>query len=116
MVAQAGAMLSGVPEKASKPSGELDQVDAAGKAILSLLQKASNITEADYQHAMEMAAKLSNRLHAAEDRIASLQSEAELYRERSERAEEWLRRIHDEIERQFIQQPKEVGHKQFSMA
>ena len=58
-----------------------------------------------------MAEKLLHRLRAAEDRIASLQSEAQFHCEMSERAEDWLRRIYDEIEHQFIRQPqqKRVG-------
>jgi hypothetical protein len=111
MVAQAVAAVPGVPERAKTPSGEPHQVDAAGQAILSLVRKASTITEANNQRAAEMAEKLLHRLRAAEDRIASLQSEAQFYCEMSERAEDWLRRIYDEIEHQFIRQPqqKRVG-------
>jgi hypothetical protein len=111
MVAQAVPAVSGVPEKARRPSGEPHQVDAAGQAILSLVRKASTITEANNQRAAEMADKLLYRLREAEDRIVSLQSEAQFYREMSERAEDWLRRIYDEIERRFIRQPqqKRVG-------
>ena len=55
MVASA---ISGVPERARKPSGEQHQVDAAGQAILSLLQQATNTTEANNRRAAEIAEKL----------------------------------------------------------
>jgi hypothetical protein len=80
---------------------------AAGQAILSLLQNAANTTEANNRRAAEIAEKLFRHLRVAEDRVASLQSEVRLYREKSERAEKWLRRIYDEIEHGLIQQPKE---------
>ena len=104
MVAQA---ISGVPERVSKPSGEPHQVDAAGQAILNLLQTATNTAEENNRRAAEIAEKLFHHLRVAEDRVASLQSEVRLYREKSERAEKWLRRIYDEIEHGLIQQPKE---------
>jgi hypothetical protein len=104
MVAQAEL---GRPERANRPSGEPHPVDAAGQAILSLLQKAANTTEANNRRAAEIAEKLFHHLRVAEDRVASLQSEVRLYREKSERAERWLRRIYDEIEHGLIQQPKE---------
>jgi hypothetical protein len=104
MVAQA---TSRVPERASNPSGKPHQVDAAGQAVLTLLQKATDTAEANNRRAAEIAEKLFHQLRSAEDRIASLQSEAQFYREKSERAEKWLRRIYDEIERHFIQEPNE---------
>ena len=57
------------------------------------------------RHAIETAQKLSEQLGAAENRIAELEAENQLYRERSERAEEWLRRIYSEIQGRFIREP-----------
>ncbi len=102
MGAQAVVTVSGLPEKAGGSSTEENQVDAAGQAILNLLQKASNIAEANNQRAAEMAEKLYHQLRVAEDKIVSLQSEAQFYRGRFEQAEKWLHRIYDDIERQFI--------------
>lgn len=104
MVAEA---ISGVPERTRKPSGEPHQVELAGQAILSLLQKATNSTEESNRRAAEITEKLLHHLRIAEDRIASLQSEVRFYREKSDRAEKWLRRIYDETEHLFIQEPKE---------
>jgi uncharacterized protein YlxW (UPF0749 family) len=108
MVAQARPTISGIPERARKPPGEPHEVDAAGQAILSILQKATNSTEENNRRAAEIAEKLLHHLRVAEDRIASLQSEVRLYREKSDRAERWLRRISDEIEHCFNQRP--IGH------
>jgi cell fate (sporulation/competence/biofilm development) regulator YmcA (YheA/YmcA/DUF963 family) len=44
---------------------------------------------------------------AAEDRIAELEAEVQHYREKSERAEDWLRQISTEIEDRLINQPEE---------
>jgi hypothetical protein len=53
---------------------------------------------------MDMAQKLSDQLHAAEDRVAELEAEVTAYQERAERAEQWLHRVYTEIEDRFLQQ------------
>jgi hypothetical protein len=89
---------------ATKP---VSQLDLAGQAILKLLHKAADAAEANSQQAFQTAQKLSTQLRAAEDRIAALEVELQLYREKSERAEEWLRKISDEIEDRLFNQPEE---------
>ena len=42
-----------------------------------------------------------------QDRIAELEAEVRLYREKAERAEEWLSRISTEIEDRLINEPEE---------
>jgi hypothetical protein len=54
-----------------------------------------------------MAQKLSHQLRTAEDRIADLEAEVQLYREKAERAEEWLSKISTEIEDRLIGEPEE---------
>jgi hypothetical protein len=54
-----------------------------------------------------MAQKLSHQLRAAEDRIAELEAEVELYRDKADRAEQWLHKVYTEIEERFIRQPTE---------
>ena len=49
-----------------------------------------------------MAQKLSHQLRAAEQRIAELEAEAQLYQQKSERAEQWLRKVYMEIAGRFI--------------
>ena len=82
-------------------SNDADQLDKAGQSILKLLHKAAGVAEANSQHALEMAQKFSHQLRAAENRIAELEAEVEIYQEKSERAELWLHKIYMEIEDRF---------------
>ena len=95
------------PTTKSEASKEADQLDAAGQTILKLLHKAAGVAEANSKHALEMAHKLSHQLRAAENRIGELEAEVQLYREKSERAEQWLHKIFVEIEERLIRQPEE---------
>jgi molecular chaperone GrpE (heat shock protein) len=87
----------------SRRSNGPDQLDAAGQSIVQLLHKAAGFAEANSRHALDMAQKLSHQLRAAEERIAELEAEAEAYRQRSERAEQWLHRVYTEIQDRFLQ-------------
>src|SRR6516164_2598356 len=82
------------------------QLDSAGHVILKLLIKAAGAAEADSRQALETAQQLSTQLHAARNRIAELEAEVQLYREKSERAEDWLTKISREIEDRLINQPR----------
>jgi hypothetical protein len=79
-----------------------DQLDTAGETILQLIHRAAGVADENSRHAMEMAQKLSHELRAAEDRVAELEAEAASYRERADRAEEWLHRVYTEIEERFL--------------
>jgi FAD/FMN-containing dehydrogenase len=83
------------------------ELDAAGQAILKLLHKAAGVAEANSRHALETAQKLSRQLREAENRIAELDAENQLYREKAEQAEQWLHKISTEIEERLIRQPEE---------
>jgi outer membrane PBP1 activator LpoA protein len=83
------------------------QLDSAGHVILKLLHKAAGAAEANSRRALETAQQLSTQLHAAQNRIAELEAEVQLYREKYDRAEEWLRKIAMEIEDRLIKQPQE---------
>jgi hypothetical protein len=85
----------------------VDQLDRAGQTILKLLHKAAGVAEQNSRHAVDMAQKLSHQLRAAEDRIAELEAEVGLYREKSDRAEQWLHKVYTEIEERLIRQPDE---------
>ena len=95
------------PAARSSGANDADQLDTAGQTILRLLHKAAGVAEANSQHALDMAQKLSHQLRAAEDRIAELEAEVRLHQERAERAEEWLHKIYTEIESRFIRGPEE---------
>jgi hypothetical protein len=88
-------------------SNDADQLDAAGQSILRLLHKAAGVAEANSQHALEMAQKLSHQLRASEDRIAELEAEVRIYQARTERAEQWLHKIYTDVEERFIRRPEE---------
>ena len=88
-----------------RPGGG-DQLDNAGQSILRLLQKAAGVAEENSRHAVDAAQKLSHQLRAAEDRIAELEAEAVAYRDRAERAEQWLHKVYTEIEERFLRQKR----------
>ena len=88
-------------------SGSNDQSDLMGQAILRLLHAAADETETDSRRSLEAAQRLSHQLHAAQDRIAELEAEVRLYREKAERAEVWLSRISNEIEDRLSDEPEE---------
>jgi molecular chaperone GrpE (heat shock protein) len=83
-----------------------DQLDAAGRSILRLLQKAAGVAEENSRHALDTAQKLSHQLRAAEDRVAKLEAELETYRDQAERAEQWLHKVYTEIEDRFLRQKR----------
>ena len=84
--------------------GDVDQLDKAGETILQLVHKAAGVAEQNSSRALSMAQKLSDQLRAAEDRITELETESVTYRERANRAEQWLHRVYTEIEDRFLRQ------------
>ena len=75
-----------------------NEVDQAGKDILKLLDKAA----ADRRHALETAQRLSHQLQNAENRIAELEAEVQLYKAKMDRAKQWLHNIFSAIEERLI--------------
>ncbi len=92
------------PEAKKAAPDRADQLDKAGETILGLLHKAADVAEANSQHALEMAQKLSHQLRAAEDRIAELEAEVGMYQDKADRAEQWLHKVYTEIEDRFLRQ------------
>ena len=93
-------------------SNDADQLDRAGQTILQLLHKAAGVAEENSRHALDMAQKLSHQLRAAEDRVAELEAEVQLYRDKADRAEQWLHKVYTEIEDRFL--PHENGRRSFT--
>ncbi len=56
---------------------------------------------------MEAAQALSRQLHVAEERIAALEGEVQLWRERAEHAEQWMLKIFKQIEERLLKAPEE---------
>ena len=67
----------GEDSAASKDAGQLD---STGQAILKLLHRAAGAAEANSRQGLETAQRLSSQLHAAQGRIAELESELQLNR------------------------------------
>ena len=99
--------------KDATPDG-VDQLDKAGQTILKLLHKAAGVAEENSRHALDIAQKLSHQLRAAEDRIAELEAEVELYRDTADRAEQWLHKVYTEIEERFVKRPQEKSRAVFA--
>jgi predicted nucleic acid-binding Zn-ribbon protein len=86
-----------------------DQLDLAGQNILRVLHKAAGLAEENSRVAVNIAQKLSNQLYVVENRVAELEkqvaeleAEAQLYREKAERSEQWLQKISSELEQQVV--------------
>ena len=94
------------PARNGTTTNASDQLDKAGQSILRLLHKAAGVAEENSRHALDMAQKLSHALRAAENRVAELEAELESYRDRAERAEQWLHKVYTEIEDRFLRQKR----------
>ena len=90
-------------ERASSKPGD-NQLHVAGRTILKLIDRAAGVAEQNSLQALDMAQKLSNQLQTAESRVAELEAEVESYREKADRAEQWLHRVYTEIEDRFLRQ------------
>lgn len=79
-----------------------DPLDRVGQTVVNLLQRAADIAEDNYHHAVGDAQKLALQLQAAEDHIKELEAGIEHYKDRADRAESWLRQISLELEQRFV--------------
>jgi hypothetical protein len=93
-----------VPKFAPKNKAHTEgiRLDEAGRAIVTQIQRAAALANEDCERAMNLAHRLSMELSASEDRTHQLKSEIELWHDRAERAERWLRTIQTEIEETLI--------------
>jgi molecular chaperone GrpE (heat shock protein) len=87
----------------SADKGNSDKLDAAGHSILQLIGKAAGIAEEHTQHVLKAAEQVAHELRAARDHIAQLEEELAASKDRAERAEQWLDKIRQEIDQQFVQ-------------
>jgi len=78
------------------------QAEEVGRAIVTRIQKAADLSNENCDRALALAHKLSMQLRTAEDRISQLEAEVELFRDRAVRAERWLQTIQKEIEEKLI--------------
>jgi hypothetical protein len=97
----AASVIAFAPKKG--PPDATMVADDAGQHIVALMQKASDMAKADCQRAMDVAHRVSTELRAAEERAREFEAEANYFRERAARAEEWLVRIESELKQTFFQ-------------
>jgi hypothetical protein len=91
------------PAEKEPARNDADPMDRSGDAIIALLEKAARVADEDCRRAMDLAHKLSLQLRAAEDRASQLQAHVDYFQDRAMRAENWLARIHKEIDQKFLQ-------------
>jgi len=91
-----------IPFTPKKGSDGTMVADDAGQHIVALVQKASDVAKADCQRALELAQRVSSELRAVQERARELEAEANYFRDRAARAEEWLARIESEIQGTFF--------------
>ena len=101
-IADNSAIVPYVPPNAKTRDTEGDQLDRAGQAILGLVSRAADTTEADAQAAREATEKLAHQLRAANNQINELTAILRYCQERADRAEKWLFQISSEIEQRFF--------------
>jgi len=95
------------------PNNSNDTLDRAGHDALVRLQHAAGVAEQNTQQALSMAHQAAMQLRVAEDKVGKLEAEIWTYKERAERAEQWLRRISQEIENTFpSRRPQQQQHPQ----
>ncbi len=86
--------------------------DLAGANVLALLQRAADVAEGNSRYALDVAKDLSRRLIASqarvaelERRLAELEVEVQVHRDRSEQAEQWLNKISSELQGRIAGKP-----------
>jgi CII-binding regulator of phage lambda lysogenization HflD len=94
---------------AAEEGGGFDKGSLDGESILALLQKAAGLADTNSRYAVEIAQNLSRQLGGAKDRcaeleqrVAELEDAVQFYRDKSERAEQWLSKISSEIQERVI--------------
>ena len=94
------ALIPFVPKKGAPDATMV--ADDAGRGIVTLVQKAADLARSDCERAMDLARRLSSELRAAEERAREFEAEANYFRDRAACAEEWLVRIHTEVQQTFF--------------
>lgn len=102
---QPEAPQRGAPARARQPEQHTDPTDAAGQALLAMLQQAARAADENRETAMSLADRLSGELRAVEDRMAQLEAAVAHYKNRAEHAEHWLQQIQREIEQTLMAPP-----------
>jgi hypothetical protein len=100
-----------VPSNSATESSKAEtELNFTGQNILTLLQQATDLAGGNSRYAVGIAQRMSDQLWIAEKRVAELQArvaeleaEVQLYRDKSERAELWLGKISSEIQQRVLE-------------
>ena len=105
MPVQTSGTQGSVVAFASKKSqrGSTMMTDDAGQHVIALVQKASDMAKADCQRATDLANRANSERRAAEERARAFEEEANYFRNRATRAEQWLALIESEVQQAFFQ-------------
>ena len=88
---------------APKQERRIDEsMDLFGKAIVTMLQKAAELSSKEWATTTTLAINLSHQLRVSEDRIKKLQSEIEHFEHRAVRAETWIQWFQRELRHKLI--------------
>ena len=96
-----GSVVAFAPKKSQQ--GSTMTTDDAGQHVIALVQKASDMAKADCQRAMDLANRANSERRAAEERARAFEEEANYFRNRAARAEQWLALIESEVQQAFFQ-------------
>jgi hypothetical protein len=96
------AVIPFAPAPKAQPEANV-VADDSGRSIMALLQKAADMAKEDCSRAIDLAHRLSFQLRTAEERLREAEAETAHYRDCAARAEQWLMRIHNEVEQTFFQ-------------
>jgi len=74
----------------------------SGQAIISLLQQAADAARRNEERAKAQALHLAEELRASEERCRAIEARLRHFEQRAAEAEEWLLRIHEEVQDRLI--------------
>jgi hypothetical protein len=86
----------------SSIEGSPEELERAGRAIVSLLQKAADAATEKVARAVDEEQRLAAELQHSEERVKELEVQLRDAQDRADRAERWLLRIKQEVQTNFF--------------
>ena len=87
-----------------------NQAEQSGSSIIALLRQAAEMAERNEERAKEFAVRLAEELDQTKQRMHELEEHLRRYHKRATNAEQWLARIHDDIQEGLMRQLKREDH------
>ena len=94
----------------SPAQGDVSNAEQLGPSIIDLLRQASDLAERNEEQAKELAVRLAEELDQTKQRMYELEEHLRRYHKRATYAEQWLVKIHDDIQKGLINQLKREDH------